>query len=243
MQSIRYIFLSRAWNTDEKLMKEGIACFSETDLPVQLLLFPEGTDLSPSNKEKGHGYAVKNNLPKYEYVLHPRTKGFCLCVEEMRKFKTPPTLVNISVGYLGNMPQNERHIAAGVWPTEIHFHANQQPLSSLPSDEEGLSQWLKECWRKKENELKAFYSKKQFTATYLSDARVRESYGDMKKMMFLWTVFLLYIGYNCLTNSFYWYYFPIFTTFYMSLNYATGGVDKIFIWRSRLFKKRKTRTD
>ena len=238
MQSIRFIFLSRTWTTDEKLLKEGIGYFSEADLPIQILLFPEGTDLSPSNKEKGHGYAAKNNLPKYEYVLHPRTKGFCLCVQEMLKYKTPPTLVNISVGYLGGMPQNEHHIAAGVWPTEIHFHAKQQSLSSLPSDEEGLSQWLKGCWERKEEELKAFYSKKQFTATYLCDDRVRESFGEMKKMMFLWTVFLLYIGYNCLTNSFYWYYFPIFTTLYMSLKYVTGGVDRIFVWRSRLFKKR-----
>lgn len=238
MQSIRFIFLSRTWSTDEKLLKEGIAWFSETDFPLQLLLFPEGTDLSPANKKKGHSYAVKNNLPKYEYVLHPRTKGFCLCVEELRKHKTPLTLVNLSVGYIGLMPQNERHISAGVWPTEIHFHAKQEPLASLPSDEQGLSQWLKRCWQEKEKELKAFYTQKRFSASYLSDARVNESFGEMKKIILLWTLFLLYIGYNCLTNSFYWYYFPIFTTFYMSLKYASGGVDRIFLMRSRLFTRR-----
>jgi lysocardiolipin and lysophospholipid acyltransferase len=238
MQSIRFIFLSRAWSSDEKLIREGMSWFSETEFPLQLLLFPEGTDLSPSNKEKGHNYAAKNDLPKYDYVLHPRMKGFCLCIEELRKFKTPPTLVNISVGYVGAMPQNERHIAAGIWPTEIHFHAKQEPLASLPSDEEGLSQWLKKCWQEKEKELKNFYSQKKFSAPYLSDARFTKSVDEMKKMILLWTIFLLYIGYNCLTNSFYWYYFPIFTTFYMTLGYVTGGVDKIFIKRSKLFSRR-----
>lgn len=239
MQCIRFIFLSRNWSTDEKLLKEGISWFSETDFPIQLLFFPEGTDLSPANKEKGHKYAEKNNLPKYEYVLHPRTKGFWQCVEEMRKFKEPPTLVNISVGYVGPMPQNEQDIAAGVWPTEIHFLAKQEPLASLPSDEEGLAQWLKKSWLEKEKELKIFYSQKKFSASYLSDARVKEGFQEMKKMILLWALFFLYIGYNSLTNSFYWYYFPIFTTFYMTLNYVSGGVDKIFLKRSSLFTKRK----
>lgn len=238
MQSIRFIFLSRNWTTDEKLMKEGISIFSETSFPLQLLFFPEGTDLSPSNKERGHRYAEKNNLPKYENVLHPRTKGFCLCVEELRKYKEPLTLVNISVGYIGPMPQNEHDIASGLWPAEIHFHAKQEPLASLPSDEQGLAQWLKRCWQDKEKELKGFYSQKRFSASYLSDTKIKEGLGEMKKFMFLWFLFLLYIGYNCMTNSFYWYYYPIFTTFYMTLNYATGGVDRVFIWRSRLFTKK-----
>jgi len=35
-----------------------------------------GTDLSESNKEKSKKYARENNLPEFDYVLQPRTKGF-----------------------------------------------------------------------------------------------------------------------------------------------------------------------
>ena len=41
----------------------------------QILLFPEGTNLSQSSAKKSDEYAVKNNLNKYNHVLHPRTSG------------------------------------------------------------------------------------------------------------------------------------------------------------------------
>lgn len=235
MEAIQFIFISRNWSTDKKLLEEAISRFSETQFPVQLLLFPEGTDLSPSNKEKGRRYAEENDLQKYEYVLHPRTKGFCACVEALRKeYHEPLTLVNITVGYVGPMPQNERDIASGVWPTEIHFLANQEPLDALPCDEEGLVEWLKKCWDEKEKDLKAFYDRKSFSASYLSNAKISESFGEMKKILLLWTLVFLYVGYNFATGSFYWYYFPVLTAFYTALTYIFGGIDKIFLIRSRV---------
>lgn len=230
-----FIFVSRNWNIDEKRIKGGISWFSDTGFPVQLLFFPEGTDLSPSNKEKGHQYAEKNGLPKYDYVLHPRAKGFALCVQELRKFQEPPTLVDISVGYVGEMPQNENHISAGQWPSEIHFHARQQPLSALPADEQGLNQWLKDCWEEKERELKAFYNHNKFSAQYLSDDKVKESFLEMKKILAVWMLFFVYLGYNFMTNYFYWYFFPLTTTLYLIITY-TIGLDTIFVKRDKLFR-------
>ena len=217
-------------------MKGGISWFNDGGFPVQLLFFPEGTDLSPSNKEKGHQYAEKNNLPKYDYVLYPRTKGFALCVQELRKFREPPTLVDISVGYVGDMPQNESHIYAGQWPSEIHFHARQHPLSALPADEQGLNQWLKDCWEEKERKLKVFYSQNRFSAQYLSDHKVKESFWEMKKILAVWSLFFAYIGYNFMTNYFYWYFFPLTTTLYLIIAY-TIGLDTLFIKRDKLFRQ------
>lgn len=240
MQSNWSIFLSRKWDTDKIRLKEGIAYFIDTDFPVQLLFFPEGTDLSPHNKEKGHRYSSENGLPKYDYVLPPRTKGFALCVKELRKSRVPPTLVNISVGYVGDMPQNESDISSGKWPTEIHFFAEQLPLSSLPSNEEGIGLWLQTCWEKKEKQLNLFYSKNRFVdASYLSDARVREVWGEMQKAILMWSLFLVYLCYQLATNSFYWIYFPIWTTIYLIFNHVTGGIDRIFLMRYKLFSKLK----
>ncbi len=238
MQCMWYLFISRKWTVDEKLMKDGIAYYSDTELPVQLLVFPEGTDLSPSNKEKGHRYASEHGLQKYNYVLHPRTKGFCLCAQEFSKFKgPPPTLVNISVGYLGEMPQNERDLAAGRWPNEIHFCAEQEPLASLPTDEEGLAKWLQARWQVKEKQLENFYKNKKFSSPYVGDALVKASHSELKKVMLTWTLFCLYIIYNFLTNSFYWYYFPIWTTIFLLMNHGTKGIDSILQRRYKLFAR------
>jgi len=52
---------------------------------LQLLLFPEGNDLYPGAVAASHNYADSHNLPRYEYVLHPRTKAFTLAMENMRQ--------------------------------------------------------------------------------------------------------------------------------------------------------------
>lgn len=50
----------------------------------QILLFPEGTNISENTKAKSHSFADKNGLKRYEHVLHPRTTGFSFLVEYMK---------------------------------------------------------------------------------------------------------------------------------------------------------------
>ena len=52
---------------------------------LQILLFPEGTDLTPTTKARSDRFAEKNDLPKYNHVLHPRTTGFAFLVQKMRE--------------------------------------------------------------------------------------------------------------------------------------------------------------
>ena len=62
--------------------------FADLNYKTQLLLFPEGTDLSQQNKDKSNEFAKKNGLPLYDYVLHPRTAGFTLVAQQMRQSKS-----------------------------------------------------------------------------------------------------------------------------------------------------------
>jgi len=36
----------------------------------------EGTDKTQTTTQRSHAFADKNNLPRYDYVLHPRVTGF-----------------------------------------------------------------------------------------------------------------------------------------------------------------------
>jgi len=85
MQSAGYIFLHRKWDIDEKIMTRCISYFSKVKHKPQVLLFPEGTDLTPSTLKRSNKFAEDYNLPKYEYILHPRTTGFGFLVEKMRE--------------------------------------------------------------------------------------------------------------------------------------------------------------
>lgn len=50
----------------------------------QILLFPEGTDLTPASKVRSDRYAEKHNLPKLDRVLHPKTTGFAFLAQRLR---------------------------------------------------------------------------------------------------------------------------------------------------------------
>jgi len=50
---------------------------------VALLLFPEGTDLSPSNRAKSHAFAQEKGLPLWNRVLKPKSAGTVCAAQAM----------------------------------------------------------------------------------------------------------------------------------------------------------------
>jgi 1-acyl-sn-glycerol-3-phosphate acyltransferase len=91
MQALEFLFLSRSAGTGSggtpafgddraqdsladlcKTLKRSVQTFDEFNA---ILVFPEGTDLSDSNREKSQAYARKNKLSEYVDVMHPRTTG------------------------------------------------------------------------------------------------------------------------------------------------------------------------
>ncbi|KAF6103978.1 lysocardiolipin acyltransferase 1 [Phyllostomus discolor] len=89
MQAAAYIFIHRKWKDDKSHFEDMIDYFCDIREPLQLLIFPEGTDLTENSKARSNDFAEKNGLQKYEYVLHPRTTGFTFVVDRLREARTP----------------------------------------------------------------------------------------------------------------------------------------------------------
>ncbi|XP_057353281.1 lysocardiolipin acyltransferase 1 isoform X3 [Manis pentadactyla] len=87
MQAAAYIFIHRKWKDDKGHFEDMIDYFCDIREPLQLLIFPEGTDLTENSKARSNDFAEKNGLQKYEYVLHPRTTGFTFVVDRLREGK------------------------------------------------------------------------------------------------------------------------------------------------------------
>ncbi|XP_063775005.1 lysocardiolipin acyltransferase 1 [Pseudophryne corroboree] len=166
MQVAAFIFIRRKWEEDKSHFEAMLDYFCDINEPLQLLFFPEGTDLTDNTKARSHEFAEKNSLEKYEYVLHPRTTGFTFIVDRLREGNNLDAIHDITVAYPHNIPQTEKHILSGNFPKEIHFHVSRYPVSSLPVSKEALQQWCQERWQEKESRLRAFYEgERYFDAT------------------------------------------------------------------------------
>lgn len=227
------MFLSRDWSNDEKYMTDSLSYFTSQYYPIQLLLFPEGTDLSESNKSKGHKFAEEHGLQKYNYVLHPRTKGFVHCVQALRQGGRPVPVYNMTIGYVGAIPQNETDIATGRWPDEIHFDCTYIPSSELPLEESELEGWLKACWQQKEEKLKAFYANGHFNTPYFEEGSSSRARLSMLVTLIFWAAFHIAIFYCLyLFSMLRWYYLGA-TLLFVILTQFTNGLETIVL---RIYK-------
>ena len=228
MQSANFIFLSRNWATDKKTLSDHLTYFTSRGYPIQLLFFPEGTDLSDRNREKSHHYAEKNGLPKFNHVLHPRVRGFTHCLQELRKGVAPPSVVNISIAYLGHIPQNESDILTGHWPDEIHIFAEIIPPSHLPIESEAVGEWLKHRWQEKEEILRNFYAERKFRVPYMKEMSFQWSWWKMVWAMVFWFS-LIVGGIFCLIFFKLWWWFVLVSAFYTAISHLSPGMDRIIV--------------
>lgn len=157
MQAAAYIFIHRKWKDDKSHFEDMIDYFCDIREPLQLLIFPEGTDLTENSKARSNDFAEKNGLQKYEYVLHPRTTGFTFIVDRLREGKNLDAVHDITVAYPHNVPQTEGHLLRGDFPKEIHFHVHRYPVDTLPASREDLQLWCHKRWEEKEERLRSFY--------------------------------------------------------------------------------------
>ena len=149
---------------DEKEFHDKLFYLNCINSPCQLLLFPEGGDMTHKTKKRSDDYADQNNLPRYHYCLHPRTTGFVYVVNALRSGGLD-AVYDVTIGYPDALPKTEIDLAKGIMPREVHFHIHSYDNKDLPKDDEQLGQWCRDRWEEKEERLKKFYTHKKFQDT------------------------------------------------------------------------------
>jgi lysocardiolipin and lysophospholipid acyltransferase len=95
MQCLLFIFLSRNRENDLPHIANSLLYLltsSYTEVAPCILYFPEGTDLSESNKKKSNEFAESKNLPPLKYVLYPKTAGFSVIANTLSRYYTAKQL-------------------------------------------------------------------------------------------------------------------------------------------------------
>ena len=173
MTMSRFLFLKRSWSEDCKTLDKMLDYFSQIreESPKQLVLFPEGTNLSPSAKKKSDAFAAKNNRQVYSRVLHPRTTGFVHLTKGMMERNILDAVYDVTIAYPDTKPESEWTVLQGNFPSQVNIHLVRHSLPSLPSTYIGLEKWLEERWRDKETALEHFYTNPAFHFPTLSPSQ------------------------------------------------------------------------
>lgn len=183
MQACSFLFIHRNWEKDQKLLAQILDYLRDSEQVCQILIFPEGTDLSERNIERSHKFADEHNLDRYYRVLHPKTRGFIYLASRMRSNGQLKAIYDLTIGYPKTLPQTELDMLRGKFPEEVHFHVKRYSASSIPYREEELKQWLNEIWQEKEKKLQKFYSSGSFIQQdYTPDCSKQNSTNELIKM-------------------------------------------------------------
>ncbi len=161
MQCACLLFIERNWEKDETEFRNKLDYFNSLSYPCQLLLFPEGGDLTYKSKSKSNSYADQKGLPNYDYCLHPRTKGFTHIVRQMREVGLD-AVYDVTIGFPDTLPKTEVDFLGGTMPQQIDFHIKSHDDSDIPTDENELGKWCQERWQEKEELLRGYYTNGTF---------------------------------------------------------------------------------
>lgn len=231
MQMSCFLYIRRRWEDDQRLMANVLDYFKDIRHTFQVLLFPEGTNLTKETKEKSEIYAKKAGLQPFQHVLIPRTTGFTYLVNKMRSGEQLDAVYDVTVAYPKTLPQTELDVLKGRLPEEVHFHIKRHHSSSLPSTDEGLKAWLMTAWTEKDELLRTALGQGHFPgcSTATPHPPVNASYLSILFWM------PLTIGTAYLIGTWWvarWWCF-VHSVFFGLVSWRTDGLQHLEVWMYR----------
>jgi len=179
--------MQRNWAADQKnlglqLKKLGERA-SRSMQPFVLLIFPEGTLVSPLTRPPSEKYAKKMDIPDCRNCLLPRSTGLLFCLRSLSPRVPTLRLLDVTIGYPG-IPSGgygqdyytlQSIFGRGAPPPLIHMHLKSYNVKyDVPIGRESLSHssttgadatdaekkefdaWLLQRWRDKDDRLDNF---------------------------------------------------------------------------------------
>lgn len=159
MLFIDCVFLKRNWAQDRSSILATLDRYRSNPDQVWLILFPEGTRMTPDKLARSQAHAIKAKLPKTSNVMLPRTRGFATALGELERKVDSVLVVSISygrfqrVGGAAGVSAGKGGATAGIVPptlmevirgdcNEIDLHVRRVPIAELPKEKVAQEKWL-----------------------------------------------------------------------------------------------------
>lgn len=170
-QFYNFIFLARNWEEDQRTFKKHLGKLNRLKDPMWLIIFPEGTNLSATTREKSKKWAEKNGLQDMKHQLLPRSTGLRFCLNELKD--TTEWLYDCTIAYEGVPPGQfgqdiftlRSTFFEGRPPKSVNMHWRRFHISTIPiQNTAAFDVWLRNRWREKDYMLEYFNRNTRFPA-------------------------------------------------------------------------------
>lgn len=157
MQFSQFIFLKRNWERDRDHMAQALGRLNKLADPMWLLIFPEGTNLARSTRERSAKWAAKNKMKDMRHCLLPRSTGLRFCLQELQS--TVDYLYDCTLAYegvpRGAYAQDIFTLKAGYLegrpPKSVSMYWRRFRIKDIPfHNDKAFELWLTARWREKD---------------------------------------------------------------------------------------------
>lgn len=187
MMFYNFIFMARKWEKDQPRLRHRLQKLNTRHSgpmtgdsgpgqldPMWLLIFPEGTNLSPNTRNSSKRWSEKAGIPDTRHVLLPRSTGLEFCLQELRN--TVDYVYDCTIAYEGIPPGKyggdiftlRSVYFEGRTPKSVNMHWRRFKVSDIPLDDhKATEEWVLQRWREKDDMMEHYLQ----TGRFPGDAR------------------------------------------------------------------------
>lgn len=171
MQLAQFIFLKWNWQEDKVGLASHMQRLNRKELPMWLMMFPEGTNLASCTREKSRQWAKSKGITDGKHVLLPRSTGLQFMLQSLRgsvdyvydctiayegvaRGTYAQDIFTISTSYFGGRP-----------PKSVNMYWRRFRVSNIPLDDDKKFEfWLRSRWMEKDKFIEQFHRSGRFPA-------------------------------------------------------------------------------
>lgn len=161
------ILIDRSWEKDKHKIEQKISKLKNK----LIVIFPEGTRKTIKNYKESVNYSIKNNLPIYENLLLPRTKGSWKIINILNNENKLDKIIDMSIifpKYIKTELSNKTIMNGKLGNVYVNFKNINIPKSKILANKDSFKIWMYEIWKKKDKFMNNFSKNNFYNFKYFS---------------------------------------------------------------------------
>ncbi|XP_026872361.2 1-acyl-sn-glycerol-3-phosphate acyltransferase delta isoform X1 [Electrophorus electricus] len=144
---LEIVFCKRKWEEDRSMVASSLQRLRDYPENFWFLMHCEGTRFTPKKHKISMEVAEKKGLPKLKHHLLPRTKGFCVTVQNLRGKVT--AVYDSTLNFRNNQIPTLLGVLNGK-KYHADLYVRRIPLDTIPEDESECAAWLHRLYQEKD---------------------------------------------------------------------------------------------